>query len=206
MSINSINGGYNAATSTTTNSSKNTTKDTTSSTASSKNDAAAVYEKSSTDNSSSTNKLYNRDAIVSQLKVDQQSRMESMQNLVNNILGKQANKFSFANSTNIADTFRSISDKIDQSTIDEAKESISANGYWGVEKTSDRLVSMAIALSGGDTSKADTLIDAIKEGYNKATDAWGEELPQISKDTLAATLQKMDDWKTGKTSAADYAS
>lgn len=41
----------------------------------------------------------------------------------------------------------------DPDTIKAAQESISEDGYWGVNKTSDRLVSMAIALSGGDTSK-----------------------------------------------------
>ena len=65
---------------------------------------------------------------------------------------------------------------------------------------------MAIALSGGDTEKADEMMAAIEKGYKQATKAWGKELPQICQDTMEATRQKMEDWKTGKTTAEDYAS
>jgi len=54
---------------------------------------------------------------------------------------------------------------------------------------------MAIALAGGDTGKADEMMAAIQKGYDKATAAWGKELPDISKRTLEATKQKMEDWK-----------
>lgn len=171
-------------------------------------DKAAVYEKSQETAKDSANRIYDRDSIVAKLKADQQSRIDSMQSLVQKLLSKQADKaanfFDLTTSTNLADTFRQISQDVDQETIDAAKESISEDGYWGVNQTSDRLVSMAIALSGGDTSKADLLMDAIQKGYDKATAAWGEDLPQLCKDTLDATMQKMEDWKAGKTTAADY--
>lgn len=168
-------------------------------------DAAAVYEKGTSSTKDSANKIYNKDAVVAKLKADQQSRIDSMNSLVQKLMGKQAEKFNLANGNNLAATFRDLAGKVDQKTIDEAKESISEDGYWGVNKTSDRLVSMAIALSGGDTEKADEMMAAIEKGYKKATQAWGEDLPQICQDTLEATRQKMDDWKNGKTTAEDYA-
>lgn len=168
-------------------------------------DAAAVYEKGTASTKDSANKIYNKDAVVAKLKADQQSRIDSMNSLVQKLMGKQAEKFNLANGNNLAATFRDLAGKVDQKTIDEAKESISEDGYWGVNKTSDRLVSMAIALSGGDTEKADEMMAAIEKGYKKATQAWGEDLPQICQDTLEATRQKMDDWKNGKTTAEDYA-
>ena len=45
-------------------------------------DKAAVYEKSTQTKKSSTNQIYNRDAIVGKLKADQQNRITSMQTLV----------------------------------------------------------------------------------------------------------------------------
>ena len=42
-------------------------------------DSAAVYEKSTETKKSSTSQIYNRDAIVSRLKADQQNRIASMQ-------------------------------------------------------------------------------------------------------------------------------
>lgn len=168
-------------------------------------DAAAVYEKSASVSKDSANKIYNKDAVVARLQADQQSRIDSMNSLVQKLLGKQAEKFDLANGNNLANTFRLVAGKVDQATIDEAKASIAEDGYWGINKTSDRLVSMAIALSGGDVEKADEMMAAIEKGYDKATKAWGEELPQICKDTLEATRQKMNDWKNGKTTAEDYA-
>ena len=167
-------------------------------------DDAAVFEKSTETKKDSANQIYNKDNVIAKLKADQQSRLDSMNSLVQKLLGKQAEKFDLANGSNLAATFREVAGKVDQQTIDDAKASIAEDGYWGVDQTSDRLVSMAIALAGGDTDKADTMMEAIEKGYKQATKAWGEDLPQICQDTMDATRQKMDDWKNGVTTAEDY--
>lgn len=171
-----------------------------------------VFDKSESTKNDSTNQIYNKDAIISKLKADQQSRLESMQSLVEKLLNKQKGTFDLASlmkkddvsGLNLSATFAEAAKNADPETIKAAQESISEDGYWGVNKTSDRLVSMAIALSGGDSSKADEMMAAIQKGYDRATSAWGKELPDICKDTLEATKQKMDDWKNGKTTAKDY--
>lgn len=167
-------------------------------------DSAAVFEKSKEPKRSSTNQIYNRDAIVGKLKADQQNRIASMQSLVEKLLNKQKGTFDLANSNNLADTFRQVAGAASPDDIAAAKASIAEDGYWGVEQTSDRLVSMAIALSGGDTEKADELKNAITKGFKQATAAWGEKLPQICQDTYDTTMKKMDDWKNGVTTAEDY--
>lgn len=168
-------------------------------------DVAAVYEKSNkSESKKGTNQIYNRDAIISRLKQEQQDYADSMQSLVESLLGKQSGTFSIANGTNLAATFREAAALASPEDVAKAQADIAEDGYWGVKQTSDRLVSMAIALTGGDTSKADEMIEAMKKGFKKATGAWGEELPQLCKDTMDAALQKMDDWKNGKTTASDY--
>ena len=94
------------------------------------------------------------------MKKELSTKNEQLQNLVTKLLGKQAGKY-----TKLADLFKDI--QADPATIEQAQKDIADDGYWGVEQTSDRLVSMAQALSGGDTSKADTLIAAIKKGLMK---------------------------------------
>lgn len=168
-------------------------------------DTAAVYEKTATEKKDSANKIYNRDAVVAQLKADQENRAASMQNLVEKLLGKQKGTFDLANSTNLAATFRQAVQFASPEDIAKAQADIAEDGYWGVNKTSDRLVSMAIALAGGDTDKADELKNAITKGFKKATAAWGEKLPQLCQDTYDAAMKKMDDWKNGVTTAKDYA-
>lgn len=169
-----------------------------------KTDEAAVFEKSTDTKKSSTNQIYNRDAVVKRLKADQQNRISSMQGLVEKLLNKQKGTFDLANGTNLAETFRKAAGLAGPEDIAKAKADIAEDGYWGIEQTSDRLVSMAIALSGGDTDKAEEMKNAIQKGFDKATKAWGEDLPQISKDTLDAAMKKMDDWKNGVTTAEDY--
>lgn len=167
-------------------------------------DKAAVYEKSAASKKNSTNQIYNKEAVVAKLKADQQSRMDSMQSLVEKLLNKQKGTFDLASATGLADTFREAAKLASPEDILQAQKDVAEDGYWGVEQTSDRLVSMAIALSGGDTDKADELKEAITKGFKKATNAWGEDLPQICQDTYDAAMKKMDDWKKGVTTAEDY--
>ncbi|PKM51729.1 MAG: hypothetical protein CVV02_05560 [Firmicutes bacterium HGW-Firmicutes-7] len=78
--------------------------------------------------------------------------------------------------------------------IQKAKADIAPDGYWSPEKTSDRFIDFAKALSGGDPSKADMLLKAFKKGYKEAEKLWGGELPEISKKTYELTLEKFDNW------------
>lgn len=181
-------------------------------------DSGVVYEKSKATEKDSANQIYNKDAIVSKLKLDQQNRIASMQSLVQKLLTKSVGEsmgfedlFNIdglsdeeLSGKNLAKTFREAAALASPEDIMQAKADVAEDGYWGVNQTSDRMVSMAIALTGGDTSKADEMMAAIEKGYEIATKAWGEELPQISKDTLEATREKLTAWKNGETTAEDY--
>ncbi len=185
-------------------------------------DDGVVFEKSKDVKRDSANQIYNRDSIVAKLKADQAARAASMQSLVEKLLGKQLSKsfaggkqqadmFDLTDLTDdeigglrLADVFRDAASKASPEDIAKAQADVAEDGYWGVNQTSDRLASMAIALSGGDTDKADEMMKAIQKGFDKATSAWGEKLPQISQDTLDATMNKLNDWKNGVTTAEDY--
>ena len=158
-------------------------------------DIGVVYETSSkTDDKS--NKIKDYSSVVATMKKELSTKNEQLQNLVTKLLGKQAAKY-----TKLADLFKDI--QADPATIEQAQKDIADDGYWGVEQTSDRLVSMAQALSGGDTSKADTLIAAIKKGFDEATEAWGDKLPDICQKTIDAAVKKMEAWRDGTTSETD---
>ena len=158
-------------------------------------DIGVVYETSSkTDDKS--NKIKDYSSVVATMKKELSTKNEQLQNLVTKLLGKQAGKY-----TKLADLFKDI--QADPATIEQAQKDIADDGYWGVEQTSDRLVSTAQALSGGDTSKADTLIAAIKKGFDEATEAWGDKLPDICQKTIDAAVKKMEAWRDGTTSETD---
>lgn len=158
-------------------------------------DIGVVYETSSKADDKS-NKIKDYSSVVATMKKELSTKNEQLQNLVTKLLGKQAGKY-----TKLADLFKDI--QADPATIEQAQKDIADDGYWGVEQTSDRLVSMAQALSGGDTSKADTLIAAIKKGFDEATEAWGDKLPDICQKTIDAAVKKMEAWRDGTTSETD---
>jgi hypothetical protein len=81
---------------------------------------------------------------------------------------------------------------VDAETQAKAQEDIAEDGYWGVNQTSDRIVQFATALAGDDTSALEKMRDAFIKGYKQAEDTWGGELPDISKQTYDAVLEKID--------------
>lgn len=154
-------------------------------------ESAAVYEKSET---TSKNKIYKRDsATIDRLVEEANKRTQSLRDLVQKMLMKQGQTFD--ESTDIYSLLREGKVEVDPETRAQAQKDIAEDGYWGVEQTSDRLVSFAKALSGGDPSKADEMIKAVQKGFEEATKAWSGELPDISKRTLEATIKKMETWR-----------
>lgn len=162
-------------------------------------DVAATYEKSPEVSKDGTYKKVNdRSALIERMKADQAQLKKNLFDMVKSTMSGQAG--AFAISQNDADMWKMIASgnfTASAEDIAKAKEDISDDGYWGVDKTSSRIVDFAIALSGNDTSKADKLLDAFKKGYSQATGAWGKDLPDISSKTYDAVVKKFDEWKNG---------
>ncbi len=179
------------AASTTTDNSKKASENT-----STAEQAGVVYEpsnaKESTD-AKETVKDYSK--IVKQMRGELNTKNQQLQNLVDQLLSKQATKY-----TKLSQLFTDIKEgkiSVDPAIVSQAQKDVADDGYWGVEQTSDRLVSMAKALSGGDASKADKMIAAVKKGFEQATKAWGDELPDICQRTLDAATKKLENWRDG---------
>ena len=159
-------------------------------------DAAVVYEKSDPSSSKSTKKIYQRDQkTVDKLLAEAEQRSQKLIDLVHKMLRKQGETYTEA--TDIYALLREGKVEVDPETRAQAQKDIAEDGYWGVNKTSDRLVSFAKALSGGDPTKANEMIEAVKKGFKEATKAWGDELPDISKRTLEAAVKKLEAWRDG---------
>lgn len=157
-------------------------------TTSAKEDSGVVYEPSNTTSGKDANTVKDYSSIVKKMKSELNTKNQQLQNLVNELLNKQANKY-----TSLADLFKNAT--ADPATIAQAQKDIADDGYWGVEQTSDRFVAMAQALSGGDATKADEMIAAIKKGYEQASKAWGDKLPDICQRTIDAATKKLESWR-----------
>lgn len=160
-------------------------------TGSSFSDTAAVYEKSDNDKKTENTNGKSNSAIVAQLKADAEARRNQLVDIVRQSLNGQANK-AFTAETGLKSIFENL--QVDEDTIVQAKADIAEDGYWGVEQTSDRILEFAKALSGNDPSKANDMLEAFKKGYEKATKAWGDTLPDISQKTYDAVVEKFNKW------------
>ncbi len=160
-------------------------------TGSSFSDTAAVYEKSDNDKKTENTNGKSNSAIVAQLKADAEARRNQLMDIVRQSLNGQANK-AFTAETGLKSIFENL--QVDADTIAQAKADIAEDGYWGVEQTSDRILEFAKALSGNDSSKANDMLEAFKKGYEKATKAWGDTLPDISQKTYDAVVEKFNKW------------
>ncbi len=158
-----------------------------------------------------------RSLIIAQLQADADARTATLKGIVEKLMLGQGKSSAIAGAETGENTLGGVSDEdmwhflasgdftVDAVTKAKAQEDISEDGYWGVNKTSDRILDFAKTLSGNDVSKAQELLDAFKKGYDEATAAWGKELPSISSQTYDAVMQKFENWMNEEESLENQA-
>ncbi|MBU4540369.1 hypothetical protein [uncultured Acetobacterium sp.] len=129
---------------------------------------------------------------IDEIKQDFARNTESFKKMVEAMIEKQGKKVNQVLKDLLAG--KEVDIVVDSETQAAAQESISEDGYFGVNKTSERIVDFAKALSGGDKSKLEALRNAFKEGFESAKKAFGGELPEISQQTYDKVMQGFDDW------------
>lgn len=110
---------------------------------------------------------------------------ELLRNLVIKTLQEQGLSLQFETDEGVAYDFATI-------TPEEAQQLIAEDGFFGVDKTSQRIVDFAINAFGNDPARLDEMISAIDKGFLGAQEAFGGALPEISQQTYDAIMQKLD--------------
>lgn len=168
--------------------------DQTTATTQKQDDTAAVYDKSKLSED-------DRKTIVEQLKADQEKRQTQLTDLVKNMMSKQA--AAFGQAADIWEFLAKGDFTVDAETKAKAQKDIADDGYWGVEQTSDRIVSFATALAGDDSTALEKMRDAFVKGYKQAEQQWGGKLPDISQKTYDAVMKKFDSISSQKEEKSD---
>lgn len=78
-------------------------------------------------------------------------------------------------------------------SVDEAKDLVSDNGFFGVKETSSRVSSFVINMAGDNVEALQEARKGIIKGFEQAEKIWGGELPQISYETQKETLKIVDE-------------
>ena len=175
-------------------------EETTSSSASKAADTGVIYEKSEEGQKAldKSGVIYKPNtALVEQLKADQEANKQRLLDMVHDTLSDQLSAFKAANGDNEDSVWRFLASgkfTVSEAAKEEAKKAISEDGFYGVKNTSDRILEMAKALTGGDPDKIEDMRNAFKKGFDQATKSWGRDLPDISHKTYDAVMEGFDNW------------
>lgn len=166
--------------------------------ASDKTSNASTDEKHSSDSVeiSENAKKATKGMDVDQLKSLQDAEVASFKNMLASMLNRQAGTFQKANGNTLEISkalFHNLT--VTPEEAQQATDAISENGEWGVNAVAGRIMDMAMALSGGDTSKMETLKNAVAKGFGEATRQWGDKLPSICQETHEEINKQFDYWK-----------
>ena len=162
---------------------------------------AATYTKAEKEKGKYVTLSKQNQETIAKLKADADARAEQFRSLVEDMLFKQGKTLSLTD--NIYAMLRKGEIEVTPEVQAQAKKDIAEDGYWGVEQTSERLVSFAKAISGDNPEMADKLIAAVEKGFKQATKTWGDELPDLCKKTLDTTIEKLNAWKESMNETKD---
>lgn len=130
---------------------------------------------------------------LSEIKQDFANHNETFKEMVRVMIEKQG--YSVKGITKTLSEGKEIIITVDSETQKSAQNAISEDGYWGVNKTSERILDFARTLSGGDKSKIENLRNAFLDGFEKAKEAFGGVLPEISQQTYDKVKAGFDAWE-----------
>ncbi|MCD4741477.1 MAG: hydrogenase-4 component G, partial [Desulfobacteraceae bacterium] len=82
---------------------------------------------------------------------------------------------------------------ISELSFDEANELIGTDGYFGIAKTSQRIIDFVIKGAGDDIDRLKAGREGVLRGFAAAEKAWGGSLPGICCQTIDQTIKALDD-------------
>ncbi len=139
---------------------------------------------------------YEQRKQISYMVSQAEHQTRNFERLVSSIFSKQSNKVGLskmAYDENLKNFYKNLT--VDAKTIAKAKEDVSEDGYYGVNQTSDRILSFAKAIAGDDPRKMEEMRNAVEKGFKQAEKMWGDKLPDISQKTYDKVMETFDKWQ-----------
>lgn len=127
-----------------------------------------------------------------EIKSLDEQRLSGLKDMVQKLISGQAEKagsadFSFINAK--------FSIEITAESVNSVENDIFNDPNFGVDAMATKLMNMAISLSGGNSEKADLLLAAVQKGFDEATGAWGDKLPDVCRATRVEVENRFAYWK-----------
>jgi hypothetical protein len=149
---------------------------------------------------------YTKEAALKKAQSLADAHYASMRGMVDSLIGGSSGPQGQAFWATAANGGRSGSVNIEDfevsdATRTKAQELVGEDGYFGVKKTTDRIMEFAKALAGSGASEKDieNLRKGVQAGFDAVSKMYGgfDKLPQVSKDTYKSVMTEVDDWTSG---------
>lgn len=134
--------------------------------------------------------IYSRESLLEQLRNSEEQRVKAFEDTIRSMAAQQGQVINF--------TFRGQGLHVTEEQRAEAEKSISEGGEYSVDSVAGRIMDMAKALAGDDSSKISMLREAVKKGFSGAASLLGkkdDEMPEITKNTYSEVMKRFDDWE-----------
>lgn len=141
-------------------------------------------------------------ARVGQMWNRHQEQVNAFRQMVETLLGQQAQRQGLADSATLPPNFNLGDIEVTEEMQSEAQAMISEGGYFSVEATASRILDFAVALTGGDPARVEMMRNAVDRGFEMASRSFGGDLPEISQQTRAAVMEGFDQWAEAGSAAA----
>lgn len=122
-----------------------------------------------------------------QLQAAEQNRYDSFMKMLQSMVVKQGQKSNL--------TLFGMDLYVTPQQSADAAASIAEGGEYSVDAVATRIMDMAQALAGGDSSKIGKLREAVEKGFKAAGVDLGGKLPSISQQTHTEVMKRFDQWE-----------
>jgi hypothetical protein len=149
--------------------------------------------------------VYSKETALKKAQSMADAHYASMRNMVESLIGgtsgPQGQAF-WATAANSKPGGVNLDDfQVSDETRAKAQELTGEDGYFGVKKTTDRIMEFARALAGSGASDAtiNNLKKGVQAGFDAVSKMYGgfDKLPQVSKDTYDSIMKEFDSWTSG---------
>jgi len=149
--------------------------------------------------------VYSKEAALKNAQSLADAHYASMRGMVESLVGgtsgPQGQAFWAAAANNKSGGVNVEDFGVSDATRAKAQELTGEDGYFGIKKTTDRIMEFARALAGSGASEKtiENLRKGVQAGFESVAQMYGgfDKLPQLSKDTYDSVMKEFDDWTTG---------
>ena len=138
--------------------------------------------------------IYSKESITRTIEELEDQRTQAFVSMIEKMFQSQSN----SEFLSVGDITKNISLHFSTEDIEAAKESMSDGGFYSVDAVATRIMDMAMSLAGDDPEKISVMRDAVTKGFGKAAETLHlkeDDMPDITKDTLAEVMKRFDDWE-----------